>query len=287
MKKKSSLALGIVLAVLLGSCGPDKEAYDQLVTISTNKGEMKLILFNDTPLHKKSFMELAQAGAYDSTSFHRVIKDFMIQGGDVSVNEDFEKESRRLIPREFLPTRIHTKGMLGAARQTTTQNPYKNSTTQFYIVHGRVFSDEEMRVDIDKLNGSLAKYLYDGNHEDLINEFKELQDSGKTEELQQRVIALRPEIEDALGMSFHNTTLTEEQIKAYTTIGGAPHLDGEYTVFGKVVDGLDVIDKIAVVPVDSLDKPIEPVYMTVTVEDVLKDSLTARYGIKYLTITPE
>jgi cyclophilin family peptidyl-prolyl cis-trans isomerase len=278
--KNRVFVLAVILTLLFQSCGPGEEDYDQLVTISTRKGEMKMILFNDTPLHKKSFLELAQNGAYDSTSFYRIIEGFMIQGGDISIHEDFEKESRRLIPSEFLPHRIHTKGMVGAARQDAAINPYKHSTTQFYIVHGSTFSEEELRIDIDKLNGSLAKYLYDGEHQDLIDEFKVLQDSGRSDELQRRVIALRPQMEEALEMSFANTEVTEEQINAYTTIGGAPHLDGEYTVFGKVVEGLEVIDSIASTEVRK-DMATEPIIMTVKVEDVLKDSLTAWYGIVY------
>lgn len=285
---KNRLSFILLFFVLtFQACGPDKASYDQLVTISTEMGEMKLILFNDTPLHKKSFLELAEEGAYDSTSFHRVIEGFMIQGGDVSDNEKYAKEARRLIPAEFRPNRINSRGMLGAARQTTSQNPYKHSTTQFYIVQGTIFTEEEIRTDFDKLNGSLAKYLYDGNHDDLIDEFKALQDSGRTEELQQRVLTLRNEMEEALDMSFEKTNLTEQQVKTYTTIGGAPHLDGEYTVFGKVVEGLDVIDAIAHSAVDSLDKPINPIYITLKVEDVLKDSLTARYGIIYPINKPE
>lgn len=281
-KQQSKLSLILVLLLLqLQACGPNKEDYDQLVTISTVKGELKLILFNDTPKHKASFIELAQKGAYDSTSFHRVIKDFVVQGGDLAPKEDFEKESRRLIPAEFVPRLFHVRGMLGAARQNTSQNPTKHSTTQFYIVDGEVYEEKEIRTDIDKLNGSLSKYLYDGNHEDLINEFKELQDEDETDELQKRVLALREEMEEALDMDFENTKISQEQIQAYTTIGGVPHLDGEYTIFGKVVDGLEVIDAIADTEVDSLNKPIVPIYMTIKVEDVLKTTLSEQYGIIY------
>lgn len=281
-RMKNNLALILFsIILLLQSCGQDPKEYDQLVTISTDRGEMKMILFNDAPLHKKSFLELAEKGAYDSTSFHRVIKGFMIQGGSLAGKEEFEKEARRLIPAEIRPHRFNSKGMVGAARQNTSENPYKHSTTQFYIVQGKTFTDEEIRTDIDKLNGSLAKYLYNGEHQDLIDEFKVLQDSGRTEELQDRVLELRPAMEEALEMSFENTSLSQEQISTYTTIGGSPHLDGEYTVFGKIIDGLEIIDLIAEMEVDDKNKPVDPVYMTVKVEDVLKDSLTAQYGIIY------
>ena len=281
LQKSKYLFLAIILAFILPGCGPAADEYDQIVTISTDKGEMKMILFNDTPLHKKSFLELASGGAYDSTSFHRVIKGFMIQGGDISTNEDFEKESRRLIPAEIRSHYMHTKGMVGAARQPINQNPQKHSSTQFYIIQGKQFAEEEIRTDIAKLNGALSKYLYDGEHEELVNKFKELQDSGKTDELQKQVLALRPEMEEALGMSFENTEITNEQVKAYTSIGGAPHLDNDYTIFGKVVEGLEVIDLIAVEPVDSLNNPIQPIYMKVAVEDVLKSDITAKYGVIY------
>ena len=105
-----------------------------------------MVLFEDTPKHKASFLELAEVGAYDSTKFYRVMEEFMIQGGDVSLNEAFEKESRRLIPAEFKPSLYHKKGMIGAARQTASENPFKQSSTQFYIVHGTTFSKEELKL---------------------------------------------------------------------------------------------------------------------------------------------
>ena len=263
------------------SCSSNQETEEQLVKITTRFGDIKIILYDDTPKHKESFLELAREGAYDSTAFYRVIKDFMVQGGDVAINPDFEKESRRLIPAEISPDHIHKRGMIGAARQAQNRNPYRLSSTQFYIVHGRTFTKEELTTDMAQLNAALSNYLYNGEHQDLLNEFKTLQDSGRTDELQQRVLGLRKEIESFTNKDFENTEITQAQIDAYTTIGGAPHLDGEYTVFGQVVEGLDIVDKIAVLEVDSVDKPLEPVYMTVSIEEVPKDSITAWYGLVY------
>ena len=263
------------------SCSSKQDTKEQLVKITTRFGDIKIILYDDTPKHKESFLELAKDGAYDSTAFYRVIKDFMVQGGDVAINADFEKEARRLIPAEISPDHIHKRGMIGAARQTQNRNPYRLSSTQFYIVQGKTFTKKELTTDVAQLNASLSNYLYNGEHQDLLNEFKTLQDSGRTDELQQRVLGLRKEIELFTKKSFENTEITQAQIDAYTTIGGAPHLDGEYTVFGQVVEGLEIVDKIAALEVDSVDNPLEAVYMTVSIEEVPKDSITAWYGLVY------
>ena len=263
------------------SCSSKQETEEPLVKIATRFGDIKIILYDDTPNHKESFLELAKEGAYDSTAFYRVIKDFMVQGGDVAINADFEKEARRLIPAEISPDHIHKRGMIGAARQTQNRNPYRLSSTQFYIVQGKTFTKKELTTDVAQLNASLSNYLYNGEHQDLLNEFKTLQDSGRTDELQQRVLGLRKEIELFTKKSFENTEITQAQIDAYTTIGGAPHLDGEYTVFGQVVEGLEIVDKIAALEVDSVDNPLEAVYMTVSIEEVPKDSITAWYGLVY------
>ena len=287
MRLNKIVQLALVLSLLVWqSCSSTEGNEEQLVKLTTRLGDIKIILFDDTPKHKESFLELAEEGAYDSTKFYRVMKDFMIQGGDVANNVGFEKEARRLIPSEISPDHIHKKGMIGAARQPQNRNPYRLSSTQFYIVHGRTFSQKELTTDLAQLNAALSKYLYNGEHQDLLDEFKVLQDSGRTEELQERVIGLREEIEKFENKSFENTEITQTQIDAYTTIGGAPHLDGGYTVFGQVVEGLDVVDKIANLKVDSLDNPLEEIYMTVSIEDVPKDSITAWYGIIYPKTEP-
>ena len=271
----------LILLVIIQSCTPEPKETDQLITISTRLGDVKLILFNDTPIHKKSFLELAEAGAYDSTLFNRVIKEFMIQGGDIALNPDFEKEARRLIPAEIVPNRYHKRGMLAAARQTVNRNPLKKSSTQFYIVQGKVFSHKEITTEIDKINNAFSKYLYDGSHQDLIDKCKALQDSGRFDELQKLILDLRDDMEISLDQDFENKEISKEQIEAYTTVGGAPHLDGGYTIFGQVVEGMETVDKIANLKVDSLDNPIEAVFLQIDIKEVPQDSLTVWYGIVY------
>lgn len=284
---KAFLAILFLSPLVWQSCSSVEENQEQLITLTTTLGEIKLVLFDDTPKHKASFLELAESGAYDSTTFYRVMEDFMIQGGDVALNPQFEKESRRLIPSEITPEHIHKKGMIGAARQNLSRNPYRQSTTQFYIVQGRTFTKEELATNISQLNSALPRYLYNGKHQDLIDEFKVLQDSGRSEELQNRILALREEIEEFLDMNFENTEISQMQIETYTTAGGAPHLDGEYTVFGQVVEGMETVEKITRLKVDSVDNPLEPIYMMVAIENVPKDSITAWYGIIYPVIRSE
>ena len=284
---KAFLVILFLSPLVWQSCSSVEEKQEQLITITTRLGDIKLILFDDTPKHKASFLELAESGAYDSTTFYRIIKNFMVQGGDVAINPQFEKESRRLIPAEITPEHIHKKGMIGAARQPKNINPYRQSTTQFYIVQGQTFSKEELSTDINRLYSALSRYLYNGENQDLIDEFKILQDSGREEELKERVLGLRKEIEEALEMNFENTEISQVQIETYTSAGGAPHLDGEYTVFGQVVEGMETVDKIAMLEVDSVDNPLEPIYMTIAVESVPKDSITTRYGIIYPVIESE
>ena len=288
MNLNKPLRIIVLLSLLVWqSCSSNLENQEQLITITTRLGDIKLVLFDDTPKHKASFLALAESGAYDSTTFYRVIKDFMVQGGDLAVNPQFEKESRRLIPAEISPSHIHKRGMIGAARQSVGRNPYRKSSTQFYIVQGRKYSKEEITTDIARLNGALSRYLFNGGRQELIDEFKTLQDSGRIEELQNRILDLREEIEESLDMNFDNTEISQVQIEAYTTAGGAPHLDDGYTIFGQVVEGMETVDKIAYLEVDSVDNPLEPIYMTITIENVPRDSITAWYGIIYPEIITE
>lgn len=190
----------------------------KIVVISTQLGDIKLKLYDETPLHRDNFIKLVNEHYFDSTLFHRVINKFMIQGGDPDSKRALSGAMlgnggpSYTIPAEFVPTLIHKKGVLAAAREGDMINPQKASSgSQFYIVQGKVFTTEEL----DMLSKRMGK------------------------------------------------SFTSEQIKTYTTIGGTPHLDGSYTVFGEVISGWDVIDKIAAVATDQNNRPKEDIRMFV------------------------
>ena len=181
-----------------------------IVEMETNYGKVRFLLYEETPMHKENFIKLVESEFYNGLLFHRVIKKFMIQGGDPKSRDAKpgqilgEGSLDYTIPPEFNPELFHKRGALCAARWGDDVNPKKESSScQFYIVQGRVFSNEEL--DRMETNG-VGKF-------------------------------------------------SPEQRKVYTTIGGAPHLDGNYTVFGEVIEGMDVVDKICMARCDKHDRP--------------------------------
>ena len=208
----------ILFLLVIVACGSQKE---MKVRMHTTAGIIDLCLYDDTPKHKENFFRLVKEQQFDSLLFHRVIKDFMIQGGDpASKNAPAgtllgDGDLGYTVEAEFMPEKhFHHRGVLAAAREGDIDNPTKaSSASQFYIVWGKVYTKEELEAYKEYYKRRFGK--------DLI--------------------------------------LTPEQETAYTTIGGTPHLDGEYTVFGEVVNGLDVIDRIQSVPCDANDRPIEDV----------------------------
>ncbi len=181
------------------------------VLIHTDMGDIKVALYNDTPLHRDNFIKLVKEGFYNGSPFHRVIKDFMVQGGGAPAGKT---EVSNRVPAEFVPAHIHKKGALAAARMGDQVNPKKESSgSQFYLVQGTKVSAEQLN-------------QFDGKRK---------------------------------------VKYTAEQRTIYTTIGGTPFLDGDYTVFGEVVEGLDVIDKIAAVQTAPGDKPVKEIKMTMKV----------------------
>jgi peptidyl-prolyl cis-trans isomerase B (cyclophilin B) len=249
------------------------------VKIKTPHGEMVVVLFDETPLHKANFLKLAQEGRYDSTIFHRVIQEFMIQGGDV-YSKPGEKRGADddRIPAEILPHLFHHKGALAAAR---TNNPEKKSSDcQFYIVQGKVYDADELTIDQNKLNATFAKLLQEGKIDSLRDQLIELQKEKKFDEMNKLIAGSADVLEKASGENLRKD-ISAEKLAAYSTVGGTPHLDGEYSVFGKVIAGLDVIDKIAAVKTNPGDTPIEQVHMTMEVLELSKKKITKLYGYAY------
>jgi len=267
------------------SCGGNK---DFLVIIHTPYGDMKAVLYDETPQHKANFLKLAKEGKYDSTIFHRVINRFMIQGGDVNLNKpQNEKIAEYTVPGEFVPQYFHVKGALSAARQGDNVNPQKASSgTQFYIVQGQVYESEDaLTMDQEKLQQAITKLLQDTAYtyvkDNLTRVYIEARNSNSYEAYAAEIQKIIPLIKEKVTTDLYQAkTFAPERIEAYTTKGGAPHLDDEYTVFGRVVEGLEVIDKIAALQTRG-ERPIENVYMTVEITEVPKKELTEKYGIKY------
>ena len=273
------------MALLMVSCGGGA---DKVVVIKTNMGDMTVILYDETPIHKENFIELAESGEYDSTIFHRVMQNFMVQGGDVFRKTGVTETSADRLPAEIVKGLYHHTGALAAARQPDPVNPEKmSSSCQFYIVDGVTYTAD-----------SWANYKSQANEAKKNAEFntaiRKPENAHFLKALQQYQQELNKEAFDsvlALVMNNIEQTMepirfTKEQDEIYTTVGGVPHLDNEYTVFGKVVEGLEVIDKIAAVQTQSLSPqiqnvPIDPVYISMEVKTMSKSEITSKYGYEY------
>lgn len=284
---KRSITALFVFSLLI-SCAKDKTDY--LVTIKTPYGDMVAILYDETPKHKANFIKLAKEHFFDSLMFHRVMQGFMIQGGDP--DSKHAQPGQPLgrggpgytIDAEFVPSLFHKKGALSAARMGDNVNPAKASSgSQFYIVQGTVVPPEELdglRYDQMQLMTGLRKMLEDPSNKALQDTLTQLYYSGNIAAYQKALFACAPQVEKVTGLKVIKD-IPEERIKAYTTVGGSPHLDDQYTVFGQVIKGFEVIDKIASVQRDQADRPVEDVRMIVTVEEMPRKKITKAYGYEY------
>lgn len=234
-----------------------------LVKLETTMGNITVALYNETPKHRDNFIKLVKEGVYDSTLFHRVIKQFMIQAGDPDSKNASDTamlgsgDVGYTIPAEFNPKFFHKKGVLAAARQGDDVNPEKASSgCQFYIVTGRKFTEPQLLGMENKINEQREEALFDSlarQHMKEIYKMRKAGDNAGLLELQDTLEAQARELAD----KEEKFRFTPEQIKAYNTIGGAPHLDGSYTVFGEVTEGMEVVNNIEIAKTNRADRPIE------------------------------
>lgn len=279
MKKQFILAIALLGVFVLASCAKDRKDY--IVTIHTSFGDMKVLLYEETPLHKENFIDLAESGDYDSTIFHRVIKNFMIQGGGIDMKTG--KNSSERIPAELDRGYLHEKGALAAARMGDNVNPKKESSwCQFYIVQGKKYTPEEIDQYEEEMNmGAKNQFFGEIIQKPENQEYLKAAQAFKREGNRLAVDSIIAEVMKQVDAQYDPKTLTDQQKEIYTTVGGSPHLDFEYTVFGKVVEGLDVIDKIAAVQTGARDKPVEDYFLTMEVEKLPKKKITKLYGYEY------
>ena len=268
--KSNKLLILAALIMVFSACGAgpkkssDMEKRTQ-VKIETTMGEIIVELYNETPKHRDNFIKLAKEGVYDSTLFHRIIRQFMIQAGDPESKNATDTaqlgsgDVGYTIPAEFVPKFFHKKGALAAARMGDDVNPERESSgCQFYIVTGRKFRESQLldmagqknNARMDTIFNQLArkhmKEIYKLRKANDQDGLLELQDS-----LEAQAYALYKEEEPFM--------FTPEQLTAYSTIGGAPHLDGAYTVFGQVVSGMETVEKIEGTKTGKADRPVENV----------------------------
>lgn len=238
---------------------------DVLVEIKTTEGDLTVRLFGDTPRHRDNFVKLAKEGYYNGVLFHRVIHEFMVQTGDPdsktapagkmlgSGGPGYDIEAEIVYPTHF-----HKRGALAAARQGDQVNPERRSSgSQFYIVTGKAYNDSTLNQMERQLQMMQKQNIFNDlarEHRDSIMTLRRNRDQAGLQALQDELVAITEK-----KAAEAPARLTAEQREAYTTTGGTPHLDNQYTVFGEVVDGMDVIDKIEKVETDSHDRPLKDV----------------------------
>lgn len=231
------------------------------VVIETNYGTMKAILYDDTPNHSTHFLKLVKQGYFNGTLFHRVVKEFMIQGGaqdsrnaPAGAQIGGGRTDMDIMP-EFHAHHIHKKGALAAPRRGDKENPRKKSDgSQFYIVHGKVYSPGRLDSLEMQTNVPIKNKIIREHYLPYKDELAKLKSSNPYafNAMLDSVLHVVDSLYDAAPGKFF---FTPELREIYTSIGAAPHLDGDYTVFGEVTEGLDVIDKIAALPVDGNSRP--------------------------------
>jgi len=282
------LAVCTIISCTKNEDTPTESTTDEIVIISTDFGDMYVVLYDETPLHKANFLKLAKEGFYNSTTFHRVMKDFMIQGGDPNSKDEIPFNDGQggpgyTVDAEFNSKFVHKKGALAAARKPDQQNPErKSSGSQFYIVHGVSVDNSMLDQIIENTNSNnrqfaIRDYIQSPENVNLLQTLQEYQTSGNVDSLEAIIERIEPIATEGLIPRSYSV----EQRSIYTSIGGYPYLDDNYTIFGEVIRGIDVIDSIAVQQTGAADRPDNDIIMKVKVEEMIKEKITSDFGYTY------
>ena len=281
-----SLLSTVFLCLLLTACAQNKKG-EYVVTIKTSYGDMVAILYDETPKHKENFIKLINQKFYDSLLFHRVMPEFMIQGGDpVSKKAPAGQQLGNggpgyTVDAEFNPNIFHERGALSAARLGDGMNPKKASSgSQFYIVTGKKYTMEELDQNEQGIRNQrksilLREIVMSPKYQAVLTLVQQHQQDGAWmssffEKSDTLIVKEKPD--------YKPFAFTAEQKTLYTTAGGTPFLDGDYTVFGKVIKGIEVADKITAVAKDQMNRPNEDIRMFVTVEQMSRKKIEKDYG---------
>jgi cyclophilin family peptidyl-prolyl cis-trans isomerase len=275
MKKLIIFCLSLVLSELSANA---QTLSKETVVINTSVGLIKIKLYEETPLHKANFLKLVKNKSFNKTLFHRVITAFMIQGGDPLSKKVKQGDSLGhgdlgyTIPAEINPNLIHKRGALCAARESDAINPlYASSASQFYIVVGKKRTAEDLKKYEDRINK--AREANAGRLFVMTDAGKRLKDSYnrlKAAQQNDSLALVNKIIEDSVAArtkAVQPYAFSTKQVEEYTGAGGTPHLDGSYTVFGEVIEGMDVVEWISKVKTDKRDRPLEDIRMKMKIID--------------------
>lgn len=271
MKKITTM---LILLLVICACKAEKKMTpfstlsddDIVVLIETSSGEIKVKLYNDTPKHRDNFIKNVKNHMYDGIIFHRVVKNFMIQTGDPSARDVPQGapagggDVSWTVPAEIVyPKYFHKYGALAAARENDDVNPEKESSgCQFYIVTGTKWTEAKLMSKENELNDVRQKEYFNQLVKECQNEVAELRKKKDTAKLLELQDSLERKSEEMLQTN-PAMKITPEQIKIYSTIGGMPHLDNNYTVFGEVIEGMDIVEAISNVRTDRRNRPVDDI----------------------------
>jgi cyclophilin family peptidyl-prolyl cis-trans isomerase len=277
MKINKKNLFKLLVAFLISNCArailPDGNDGQTKVMIITDLGIVKIRLYNETPLHRDNFLKLIKEHYYDSLLFHRVIQGFMIQGGDPDSKRASDTASLGnggppyTISAEFKSNLFHKRGALAAARESDLENPLQaSSASQFYIVEGKIFTEEQLQYQAKRITKMrLYNEIINRNeNKKYLNDYLRFTKKNQLDSMKYVTEIINKQLDIELPITAPYK-FSEAQIKAYTTIGGSPHLDGSYTVFGEVYEGIEVVEDIAKQAVNSQNRPIQNIRMKIIV----------------------